>query len=128
VQVLGSLVRPETNGPSCALHDDVGAQAAEHACFELFRGVEIVDGDVLCLGQLGTAYRASVASLVILSYEAESLDAFDAEYVTGVVNDQYLCVSHGLRGANLQVVTSARSVSSFLHLRLLQVSVFSMGG
>ena len=84
MQVLGCLIRPETNGPSCAFHDDVGAQAAEHACFELFSGVEIVEGDILCLGQLGVAYRASVASLVILPYEAESLNAFNAEYVTGL--------------------------------------------
>lgn len=129
MQVLGSLIRPKADGSSRALHDYVGTQATEDACFIFLGGGEIGDGDVFCFDELCVAYGASVASLIFLPYKAKSLDAFKTKDVTEMrANRQYgFPYAHMLhRCTNLQVVTSARWVSSFLHLRSLQVSGFSI--
>lgn len=129
VDILGGLVRPEAQGAASTLHDDVWTEAAEDAGLVVLTGVEIGNDGIVWVVELGVAGRAGGTSRGLGACDAKSMGAVEAEDVTGArcIGSEPRQNSQGCkRDTNLQVVTRARSPSSVLHFRLLQVRVCSI--
>lgn len=79
VDILRSLVGPEAQGAACALHNDVGAHAAEDARLVVLAGAEVGDDGVVRVVELAVACRAGVVPRRLVACADKSMGTFKTE-------------------------------------------------
>lgn len=124
VDVLRRLVRPEAERAPGALHDDAGREPAEYARLVRLGRLQVRNHGVVGAAELRLAGWARDAILLpILSRETEAIRAVEAENVAALIwISRVGAQQNKMHRAYLHVVTRARSFSSALHFKLLQVS------
>ena len=127
---LGSLVCPKTERSTSTLHDDVGAKAAQYTSLVILAGVQIRNDSVVGVREASIAsWTGSALLWHSLLRETKCIRAISTEYVAlpRISPVSCLIMKNGTdKFAHLQVVTRARSPSSFLHFSELQRSTCSM--